>query len=87
MGHPAMPFLVFGSTENFKGTWYEELYRHGDPGTEQDKKYFQHFYNGMVRRGVFLHPRHHWFTCYSHTRNEVEETLNAAEASIGEVSK
>lgn len=82
LGERVMPFLVFGDAENYRGTWYEEIYRTGYPGTERDRALMRAFYNQTIQRGVFFHPRHHWFTCFAHTREDVENTLDAAEQSL-----
>lgn len=54
-----------------------------DPEVREAAKYF--FYREMVRRGVLLHPNHHWFVCAAHGDQDVACTLNAAEAAFGAV--
>lgn len=40
------------------------------------------FYREMLARGVLLHPRHLWFVSYAHTGEDVEHTLEHAEAAF-----
>jgi glutamate-1-semialdehyde aminotransferase len=82
MGLPVMPFLVFGKEKDYLKVWYEDMYRRGDPGTARDRALMNAFYSETVRRGVFFHPRHHWFTCLAHTKEDVERTLKIAEESL-----
>ena len=82
MGFPVMPFLIFGAEDDYKGVWYEKLYHEGTVGTEKDRLLLDRFYSGTVNRGIFFHPRHHWFSCHSHTEEDVRRTLKAAEESL-----
>jgi glutamate-1-semialdehyde aminotransferase len=87
MGLPVMPFLIFGKEKDYLKIWYEDIYRRGDPGTERDRVLMNAFYSETVRRGVFFHPRHHWFTCLAHTKEDVEKTLKVAEESLDSALK
>jgi glutamate-1-semialdehyde-2,1-aminomutase len=82
LGVPPMPFLVFGDAADHMTVWQELIWNKGDPGTEKDKRAMKVFYNEMARRGIFMHPRHHWYSCFAHTNEDVQKTLEAAEASF-----
>jgi glutamate-1-semialdehyde aminotransferase len=46
-------------------------------GNEERKTRLKNrFYAEALAKGIFLHPNHHWFTCLSHTEDDVNETLN-----------
>jgi len=82
LGLPIMPFLIFGRKADYDKVWYERIYRGGDPGTEEDKRLMNSFYDETIKRGVFFHPRHHWFTCLSHTEDDVRKTLQVTEEAL-----
>jgi len=82
IGLPIMPFLIFGNKEDYEKIWYERIYEEGDPGTEEDKKLMRAFYSETIKRGVFFHPRHHWFSCLSHTDGDLKKTLQVAEQAL-----
>jgi len=82
IGVPIMPFLIFGDKADYEKTWYEKIYEEGDPGTEEDKRLMNVFYSETIKRGVFFHPRHHWFSCLSHTDEDVKKTLQVAEQAL-----
>lgn len=82
IGAPVMPFLIFGKKEDYEKVWYEKMYEGGDPGTEEDKRLMKVFYRETIKRGVFFHPRHHWFSCLSHTDEDVKKTLQVAEQAF-----
>ena len=87
IGLPIMPFLIFGNKEDYEKIWYERIYEEGDPGTEEDKKLMRAFYSETIKRGVFFHPRHHWFSCLSHTDEDVKKTLQVAEQALAIAKK
>lgn len=87
IGLPIMPFLVFGKKEDYEKTWYEHIYEEGDPGTEEDKRLMRAFYSESIKRGVFFHPRHHWFSCFSHTDEDVKITLQRAKEALNAAKK
>jgi glutamate-1-semialdehyde aminotransferase len=82
LGLPVMPFLIFGNRVDYQKVWYEKLYEEGDPGTEEDKLIMKAFYSEAIKKGVFFHPRHHWFSCLSHTEEDVKKTLQVAEEAL-----
>jgi glutamate-1-semialdehyde 2,1-aminomutase len=87
LGVPPMPFLVFGDAADHQTVWQELIWKRGDPGTDRDRKAMRIFYNEMAARGIFLHPRHHWYSCFAHTDEDVQKTLEAAEASFDAASR
>lgn len=40
------------------------------------------FYREMLARGVLLHPRHLWFVSYAHSHEDIERTLEHADAAF-----
>lgn len=82
LGLPIMPFLIFGRKADYDKVWYERIYQGGDPGTKEDKRLMNSFYDETIKRGVFFHPRHHWFTCLSHTEDDVRKTLQVTEEAL-----
>ena len=40
------------------------------------------FYSQMIRRGVFIHPYHHGYVCYRHTKEDLDYTIQAVEESL-----
>lgn len=87
IGVPPMPFLAFGSEEDNTKAWQEKIYAEGDPGSEQDKHLMRVFYSETVKRGVFFHPRHHWYSCISHSDEDVKKTLQAAGEALNIAKK
>lgn len=49
------------------------VFRYADPEVRETAKYL--FYRETARRGVLLHPNHHWFVCAAHTDQDVADTL------------
>ena len=45
------------------------------------------FFGEMIKRGIFLHPNHHWFLSLAHTDKDIFCTLNAAEFSFSKLKK
>lgn len=82
IGAPQMPFLFFGDDSKFKKHWKNQIYDGGDPGSEKDKAMMKAFYNETIKRGIFFHPRHHWYSCLSHTEEDVKKTLQASEEAM-----
>ena len=39
-------------------------------------------YTQMIRRKVFMHPNHHGYVCYRHTKENLDDTIQAVEASL-----
>jgi glutamate-1-semialdehyde aminotransferase len=52
-------------------------FRYADAEVRETAKYV--FYREATRRGVLLHPNHHWFVCAAHTEADVAHTLEVAE--------
>ncbi|MFY9384413.1 MAG: aminotransferase class III-fold pyridoxal phosphate-dependent enzyme, partial [Dethiobacteria bacterium] len=50
----------------------------------EDRDFFwqQLFCSEVTRRGSFFHPHHNWFISAAHEKEDIEETLNHAEAAI-----
>lgn len=82
MGAPVMPFLIFGERKDYEKVWYEKIYHEGDPGSDKDRAFLNSFYSETIKNGVFFHPRHHWFSCLSHTEEAVEETLGVVDKCL-----
>ena len=49
------------------------VFRYADPEVRETARYL--FYRETARRGVLLHPNHHWFVCAAHTEQDVAHTL------------
>ncbi len=47
-----------------------------DENTQRKNRLKNRFYVETINRGIFLHPNHHWFTCLSHSKKDVNETLS-----------
>jgi glutamate-1-semialdehyde aminotransferase len=60
-------------------------FRYADPDVRETAKYV--FYSETTRRGVLLHPNHHWFICAAHTDADVAHTLEVAEGGFRAVSE
>jgi glutamate-1-semialdehyde-2,1-aminomutase len=43
------------------------------------------FYAGLVRRGVFAHPRHHGFLSWKHGREEIDYLLEAVRGAASDI--
>jgi len=81
IGPIPMPFLLFGKKEQYGKVWRSE----GEGKTQAEEKtriYRDTFYAEATKRGVFFHPNHHWFTCLSHTDEDVKKTLQVAEQAL-----
>lgn len=76
IGITPMPYLMFGPRKDYGKVWQSE----GDltPSDPKAWEFGQNFYGEMARRGIFLHPNHHWFTCLSHTEEDVQQTIDTA---------
>ncbi len=51
-----------------------------DPAIRETAKYV--FYRETTRRGLLLHPNHHWFVCAAHTEQDLARTLETCEAAF-----
>jgi glutamate-1-semialdehyde 2,1-aminomutase len=45
------------------------------------------FYRETTRRGLLLHPSHHWFVCASHSEKDLARTLEISEAGFRAVKQ
>jgi glutamate-1-semialdehyde 2,1-aminomutase len=54
---------------------------------DPDLYHIQAFCRRMISRGVFLHPHHNWFICAAHTDEDIDFTLEMADAVFPEVRK
>jgi len=90
-GMPQLPFLMFGDKEiNTAMLNSQSMVAAVNVGSsasankevEKAKRMTELFYSETVKRGIFFHPGHHWFTCYSHTDEDIKKTLKASEESL-----
>ena len=54
---------------------------------DKDLYWSQIFCAEAAKRGSFLHPHHNWFISAAHEKEDIEETLNHAEAAIKVLKK
>lgn len=57
------------------------------PEPEKNELCMEVFFSEVIGRGIFLHPRHHWFLSLAHTDADVEDTLYAAELGFKKLKK
>lgn len=57
---------------------------HGDPALDQTA--MRTFCKAMLKRGVLLHPAHHWFTCLAMTEADIAGAVAAAREAFAEVA-
>ncbi|MGR3176900.1 MAG: aspartate aminotransferase family protein [Candidatus Anammoxibacter sp.] len=50
------------------------------------KKRRMDFYAQLIRRGIFMHPYHHGYIAYRHTENDLDETVNAIDEALHNVT-
>ena len=50
------------------------------------KKRRMEFYAQLIRRGIFMHPYHHGYIAYRHTENDLDETVNAIDEALHNVT-
>ena len=53
--------------------------------TENDFMRFQQFCAAATRRGAYLHPYHNWFLSAAHTEEDIDRTIDIADAALAEV--
>ena len=53
--------------------------------TESDFMRFQQFCAAATRRGAYFHPYHNWFLSTAHTEEDIERTIDIADAALAEV--
>jgi glutamate-1-semialdehyde aminotransferase len=56
------------------------VFTYTDPEIRETAKYV--FYRETTRRGLLLHPNHHWFVCAAHTEQDLARTLEISEAAF-----
>lgn len=57
---------------------------------DEGKRYKEHrtqFYTGVIRRGLFIQPFHHWYLCYRHTEEDLKRALQVIEESLAELTR
>ena len=55
-------------------------FTYADPEIRETAKYI--FYRETTRRGLLLHPNHHWFVCAAHTEQDMARTLEISEGAF-----
>ncbi len=60
-------------------------FTYAEPEVREAAKYA--FYRQIARRGILLHPNHHWFVCGSHTEQDLADTLEACEDAFRAVKE
>lgn len=53
--------------------------------TETDFMRFQRFCAAATRRGAYFHPYHNWFLSTAHSAEDIERTIEIADAALAEV--
>ena len=53
---------------------------------ESDFMRFQRFCAAATRRGAYFHPYHNWFLSAAHSAEDIERTIEIADAALGEVT-
>jgi glutamate-1-semialdehyde 2,1-aminomutase/spore coat polysaccharide biosynthesis protein SpsF len=81
IGVSPMPYLLFGGMENYGGPWRTEK-KESNQDDGKARIFRDTFYAETVKRGVLLHPYTHWLTCLSHSKEDVEKTLQAVEKAL-----
>jgi glutamate-1-semialdehyde 2,1-aminomutase len=51
-------------------------FTYADPEIRETARYV--FYRETTRRGILLHPNHHWFACATHTEQDLTHTLEVS---------
>ncbi len=86
IGPTPMPFLLFGRREDYGKVWRSDK-EEPTQAEQKNRIYRDTFYAEIIKRGIFFHPNHHWFTCLSHSNEDVERTLRAAEEALSVVKR
>ncbi len=60
-------------------------FTYADPEIRETAKYV--FYRETTRRGLLLHPNHHWFVCAAHTEQDLARTLEICEQGFRAVKQ
>ncbi len=61
------------------------VFTYADPEIRETARYV--FYQETTRRGILLHPNHHWFVCAAHTEQDLAYTLQVSEDALRLVKK
>lgn len=58
-----------------------------DEAKKADNQYFKDFFNGMLKRGVYLPPSPYesWFISGAHTNEDIAKTIEAARDTLAEI--
>ena len=59
------------------------IFAQDDPAVRETAKYV--FFRETTRRGLLLHPNHHWFVSAAHTEQDLAHTLEICEDAFREV--
>ena len=89
-GAPPMPFLMFGNKEtninalNIQplGSAINAAFNKGDKENERIHRLTDLFYSETIKRGIFFHPKHNWFTCWAHTEEDIKKTLKVSDEAL-----
>ena len=60
-------------------------FTYSDPEISETAKYV--FFRETTRRGLLLHPNHHWFVCAAHTEQDLARTLEISEGAFRAVKQ
>jgi glutamate-1-semialdehyde 2,1-aminomutase len=61
------------------------IFTYASPEVQETAKYV--FYRETTRRGVLLHPNHHWFVCGAHDDGDLAHTLEVCEEGFRAVKE
>ena len=81
IGPTPMPYLLFGRRQDYGKVWSSKGEKPSQ-GEKKSKIYRDTFYAETIKRGIFFHPNHHWFTCLSHSEEDVNKTLGVVEEAL-----
>ena len=56
------------------------VFTYAEPEIKETAKYV--FFRETTRRGILLHPNHHWFTSAAHTAQDVEHVLEVSQEAF-----
>ena len=61
------------------------VFTYADPEVKETAKHV--FYRETTRRGILLHPNHHWFVCAAHTEQDLAHVLEVCEEAFQAVKQ
>ena len=76
-----------GIEMEIKGLPPVPFFRFTEPNEKRREAITRTFFTETIRRGVLLHPNHHWFLTLAHQDRDVEATLEAARAGFQRVQQ